>query len=77
MKKCRIFVVIPTTRLTGRKSEIPRTVAALGIQVSFVDKKDAGPKPLRRNGFLVFQASSSELLTAFLNCTINGTDCKE
>ena len=42
MKKCRIFVVIPTTRLTGRKSEIPRTVAALGIQVSFVDKKDAG-----------------------------------
>lgn len=33
MKKCRIFVVIPTTRLTGRKSEIPRTVAALGIQV--------------------------------------------
>ena len=49
----------------------------LALLLSFVDKKDAGPKPLRRNGFLVFQASSSELLTAFLNCTINGTDCKE
>lgn len=45
--------------------------------MSFVDKKDAGPNPLRRNGFLVFQASSSKLLTAFLNCTINGESCKE
>ena len=43
MKKCRIFVVIPTTRLTGRKSEIPRTVAALGIQV--VD--DTGLEPVQ------------------------------
>ena len=43
----------------------------------FVDKKDADPKPLRHKGFLAFRASFSELLAAFLNCTINGESCKE
>ena len=47
------------------------------FQMPFVDKKDADPKPLRHKGFLAFRASFSELLAAFLNCTINGESCKE
>lgn len=64
----------PAFPAAGTKKDVHPKMDAF---LPFVDKKDADPKPLRHKGFLAFRASFSELLAAFLNCTINGESCKE
>lgn len=41
MKKCRIFVVPSPFGRASEDEKTPRTLAALGVSVCFVDKKDA------------------------------------